>query len=77
MPLGSKALDLDVPKVLQEVLIGGAFASMLRNLPSDALPLVDLLPMTTWNINQPVEVKVFLKLYVYTTLKKGYKNILK
>lgn len=58
MPLGNKMLDLDVPKVLQEVLIGGAFASMLRNLPSDALPLVSLLPMTTWNINQPVEVKL-------------------
>lgn len=61
MPLAEKSLDLNMPKVLQEVLVGGAFASVLRNLPSDALPLLDLLPLTTSSTVDPVEVKVSIK----------------
>ncbi|KAG8288719.1 hypothetical protein J6590_014008 [Homalodisca vitripennis] len=58
MPLAEKSMDPNVAKILQEVLIGGSYASVLRSLPSDALTLVDLLPLTTWNSNTTVEVKL-------------------
>lgn len=57
-PLSQRCMDLDVAKILQEVLVSGSYASAVRSLPSDALPLLDLLPLTTWNPNTTVEVKV-------------------
>ncbi|XP_054277768.1 protein pigeon [Macrosteles quadrilineatus] len=57
-PLAEHCMDLNVAKILQELLVGGSYASVARSLPSDALSLIDLLPLTTWNPSSTVEVKL-------------------
>jgi hypothetical protein len=51
-------VKLSVPQLLQEVIIGGAFASTQRNLPADAMSLVALLPLSTIADVFELEVKV-------------------
>ncbi|GLH11423.1 Protein pigeon [Gryllus bimaculatus] len=49
--------DLTVPQIFQEVVIGGAYASTQKNLTSEAMPLVTLLPLTTIQVAADLEVK--------------------
>jgi hypothetical protein len=58
MSAAEHPVELNVPQLLQEVIIGGAFASAQRNLPTDAMPLVALLPLSTITHVVDVEVKV-------------------
>lgn len=58
MSAAEHPFELSVPQLLQEVIIGGAFASAQRNLPADAMSLVALLPLSTITHVDEVEVKV-------------------
>ncbi|XP_067002929.2 protein pigeon [Anabrus simplex] len=58
MSIAEHPMDLSVPQILQEVMIGGAYASAQRNLTSDAQPLVALLPLTTVSPASELEIKV-------------------
>ncbi|XP_023721304.1 protein pigeon isoform X3 [Cryptotermes secundus] len=58
MSAAEHPFELSVPQLLQEVIIGGAFASAQRNLPADAMSLVALLPLSTITHVAEVEVKV-------------------
>jgi len=58
MSVAEQPVELSVPQLLQEVIIGGAFASTQRNLPSDAMSLVTLLPLSTITHVTELEVKV-------------------
>ncbi|XP_039278070.1 protein pigeon [Nilaparvata lugens] len=60
-PMAEQSMDLDITSVMQEVLVGGAFATVMRSLPSDAHALINLLPFTTVNAATPVEVKLGCK----------------
>lgn len=46
---------------MQEVLVGGAFATVMRSLASDAQALINLLPFTTVNASTPIQAKVGAK----------------
>jgi hypothetical protein len=58
MSAAEHPVELSVPQLLQEVIIGGAFASAQRNLPADAMSLVALLPLSTITHVVDVEVRV-------------------
>jgi hypothetical protein len=71
-------VELSVPQLLQEVIIGGAFASAQRNLPADAMSLVALLPLSTITHVVEVEVKVSSPaLYKYLFLHFMFSAFLK
>ncbi|XP_049858865.1 protein pigeon isoform X1 [Schistocerca gregaria] len=53
-----KPLRLNVSQILQEMLVGGAYASSYRTITSDALPLLGLLPLTTISRITNIEVKI-------------------
>lgn len=53
-------MDINVPKYFHEVLIGGAFYLSQRNLPSDAISLLDFLPLTYVEPKGQNEIKVFV-----------------
>ncbi|KAL0278879.1 UNVERIFIED_CONTAM: hypothetical protein PYX00_000557 [Menopon gallinae] len=53
-----KPTDLNTTKYLQEILVGGAYSLAQRNLPSDTLFLVNLLPLTYMQPSGQSEVKV-------------------
>lgn len=66
MSVAEQPVELSVPQLLQEVIIGGAFASTQRNLPADAMSLVALLPLSTITHVTELEVKVSLPtLYIF------------
>ena len=58
MIVAENPLVLSVPQLLQEVIIGGAYVSAQRNLTSDAMSLVALLPISTITHVNELEVKV-------------------
>ncbi|GFG36550.1 hypothetical protein Cfor_06172 [Coptotermes formosanus] len=58
MSVAEHPVELSVPQLLQEVIIGGAYASAQRNLPADAMSLVALLPLSTIAHVSELEVKV-------------------
>ncbi|XP_069681884.1 protein pigeon isoform X1 [Periplaneta americana] len=58
MYVAEHPVELSVPQLLQEVIIGGAYASAQRNLPSDAMSLVALLPLSTITHVSELEVRV-------------------
>lgn len=45
-------------KVLKEFLIAGSYTTCQRNLPTDALQLINLLPISTATPNKDIEVKI-------------------
>ncbi|VVC38649.1 Hypothetical protein CINCED_3A011046 [Cinara cedri] len=51
-------LNINCSKLLQEILVGSAFAQVKRNLLSDAVSLARYLPITISKHNIPIEVKV-------------------
>lgn len=50
--------SLDTVPLLKEAFIGGAYASTLKSLPAEALPLNRLLPLTSCNTKKPLQAKV-------------------
>lgn len=65
MSVAEQPVELSVPQLLQEVIIGGAFASTQRNLPADAMSLVALLPLSTITHVTELDVKVSHQLCTY------------
>jgi len=55
-----KSLNITCSKLLQEILVGSAFAQVKRNLLSDAISLTKYLPITISKHNIPLEVKVII-----------------
>ncbi|XP_044257578.1 protein pigeon isoform X2 [Tribolium madens] len=53
-----KPLSLGLSQLLREFLIGSSYASVQRNLPSDASHLVNLLPLTTQHMGNELEVRI-------------------
>jgi len=51
-------LNINCSKLLQEILVGSAFAQVKRNLLSDAVSLARYLPITISRHNIPLEIKV-------------------
>ncbi|CAB3363663.1 Hypothetical predicted protein [Cloeon dipterum] len=43
----SESRNLTTAKLIQELLVGTAYANATRNIPNDALPLISILPLTT------------------------------
>lgn len=73
MSVAEQPVELSVPQLLQEVIIGGAFASAQRNLPADAMSLVALLPLSTITHVSELEVKVSLPtLYIFLNFTRVF-----
>ncbi|XP_023289623.1 protein pigeon isoform X2 [Orussus abietinus] len=56
--VAEKPLSLNIAALMQEILVGGSYASIQKNLMHDALPLLSLLPVTTMEQCKNFEVKV-------------------
>lgn len=52
------SLSINCSKLLQEILVGNAFAQVKRSLLSDAISLARYLPFTIHKHNVPLEVRV-------------------
>lgn len=48
----------DTVSLLKEAFVAGAYASTIKSLPKDALPLTHLLPLTTSNTKKPLQAKI-------------------
>ncbi|KAJ8933460.1 hypothetical protein NQ314_014017 [Rhamnusium bicolor] len=53
-----RPFTLGFPQMLREYLIGTSYASVKRNLPSDANKLINLLPVTSLRIGSDIEVEL-------------------
>lgn len=51
-------LNLDTVSLLKEAFIAGAYASTLKSLPKDAIPMIRLLPLTSSNTRKPIQAKI-------------------
>lgn len=52
------AAGIDTVPLLREAFIAGAYASTIKSLPKDALPLARLLPLTSCNTKKPLQAKI-------------------
>lgn len=52
------SVGLDTVPLLKEAFIAGAYASTVKSLPKDALPLTRLLPLTSCNTKKPLQAKI-------------------
>ncbi|KAK6623966.1 hypothetical protein RUM44_010823 [Polyplax serrata] len=50
--------DINVPKFLQEVLVGGAYCLVQKDVSSEANPLLNFLPMTSLEYSRQTETKL-------------------
>lgn len=50
--------SLDTVPLLKEAFLAGAYASTMKSLPKDALPLGRLLPLTSCNTKKPLQAKI-------------------
>lgn len=48
---------MDYPEILKEFLIAASFASVQKNLPSDANKITTLLPISTQRLGLDIEIK--------------------
>ncbi|CAG9860216.1 unnamed protein product [Phyllotreta striolata] len=53
----SKPFSMDYPELLKEFLVATSFASMQKNLPSEANKITTLLPITTQRLGLDLEIK--------------------
>ncbi|KAL1129736.1 hypothetical protein AAG570_012680 [Ranatra chinensis] len=58
LSMAENCLNPEVIKIFHEVLVGGAFSSVLKSLSSDALPLLRFLPFTTVSGAAAIELKI-------------------
>lgn len=56
--IAEKPRLLSVARLLEEILIAGSYSGVQKNLPTDALQLVSLLPFTSMQSTQTTEVQV-------------------
>ena len=56
--IAEKPRSLDIVRYMQEILIGGSYALVQKNLLADAVPLLVLLPVTTMEEYTSFEIKV-------------------
>lgn len=63
-------LNINCSKLIQEILVGSAYAQVKRSLLSDVVSLARYLPITTSKHDIPLEVKVMflLMLSIYLLL---------
>jgi len=66
-----KSLNINCSKLLQEILVGSAYAQVKCSLLSDAMSLAKYLPITTFKHNIPLEVKV---IFSYIFCKHNYSH---
>lgn len=52
------ALNINCSELLQEILVGSAYAQVKRSLLSDTVSLARYLPITLSKHNIPLEIKV-------------------
>lgn len=58
-------MEVGTPQLLQEILVGGAYAAVRKNLPADAVSLLPLLPLTVATHGAHQEMKVRLMTFVF------------
>ncbi|OAD60594.1 Protein pigeon [Eufriesea mexicana] len=56
--IAEKPRSLEIVRYMQEILIGGSYALVQKNLLADAIPLLSLLPVTTMEDYISFEIKV-------------------
>ncbi|XP_003706815.1 gamma-secretase activating protein pigeon isoform X1 [Megachile rotundata] len=56
--IAEKPRSLEIVRYMQEILIGGSYALVQKNLLADAVPLLALLPVTTMEEYTSFEIKV-------------------
>ncbi|GAB1868054.1 Protein pigeon [Camponotus japonicus] len=56
--VAEKPRSLDIPRFMQEILIGGSYALVQKNLLADTIPLLSLLPVTTIGDYMTFDIKM-------------------
>ncbi|KAL6440215.1 hypothetical protein ACFW04_003064 [Cataglyphis niger] len=56
--VAEKPRSLDIPRFMQEILIGGSYALVQKNLLVDTIPLLSLLPVTTIGDYMTFDIKM-------------------
>lgn len=56
--VADKPRSLDIPRFMQEILIGGSYALVQKNLLADTIPLLSLLPVTTIGDYMTFDIKM-------------------
>lgn len=56
--IAEKPRSLDIPRFMQEILIGNSYALVQKNLLADTIPLLSLLPVTTIGDYMTFDIKM-------------------